>query len=91
MSNAETHPTVGRQFKGPDGAVYLCTRYLQRAGFDMRAIAHGKDADEHTRPVGAVCNVSERAIGRSFREVWNVEPVAHEDGCECFVCSPLEE
>lgn len=58
----EWHSTVGERFRGMDG-VYRCTSYDSRCGFWMQNEADPKDWR----------NVSERAIGRTFHRIYNLE------------------
>ncbi len=50
--------TVGHRFKNVEGLFWLCYGYDPRTGFWMKS--------EET---GEVCNVSERAIGRTYHRV----------------------
>lgn len=56
----EAHDTVGKTFRGLDG-ISVCTGYDSRQGFWM------------LWPSGETRNVSERAIGRTFHRVREIE------------------
>ncbi len=56
------HPTVGRYFKS-GGVRYFCTSYDPRIGFWMENVADPLDRR----------NVSERAIGRTFHEIYSFD------------------
>ena len=65
----KTHETVGWQYRGWDGLIYLCTRYDRAAGFWMRVVRVPSDADPlSTRCVGDEVCISERAIDRTYRK-----------------------
>lgn len=54
------HPTVGKYFRGYDQIVYFCDSYDSDIGFWMTPIAEGERK-----------NVSERAIGRTFHQIYS--------------------
>lgn len=70
LKTPETHPdhhTVGKYFcSGWDGVIYYCDSYDPSIGYWMTPI---DVTDKDWRPVERK-NVSERAIGRSFHEIW---------------------
>lgn len=63
IKTPETHPdhhTVGRRFRAWDGNTYYCDSYDPRIGYWMT-----NESDPADRR-----NVSERAIGRTFHEIY---------------------
>lgn len=66
LRTPETHPdheTVGRFFVGLGGLVYYCDSYDPHCGFWMTNIHDVQDRR----------NVSERAIGRTYHQVYSFE------------------
>lgn len=76
IKTMETHPnheTIGKIFKAWNGEKYLCDSWEENLGFWMTRVDAPDDrkADKHSEYRR---NVSERAIGRTFHEVYNYGP-----------------
>ncbi len=63
LSSHPAHHTVGKLFKAWDGNIYFCESH-DPSGYWMMPT----DGSAEWR------NVSERAIGRTFHEVYEIEP-----------------
>ena len=68
LKTPETHPdhrTVGKDFAGHNGKRYFCDSYDPAIGYWMtERLVDGSLNPEERR------NVSERAIGRTYYEIW---------------------
>lgn len=80
---------IGHTWRGWDGGVYLCTRYVYNQDFWMRLVQVPEDADVRTRRIGDETCISIRAINRTYHRADFFAPaVAHESPCDCETCNP---
>lgn len=63
------HHTIGKYFKG-HGCLYYCDSYDTAIGYWMTPVFGEKYAGENSTPERT--NVSERAINRTFHEIWDI-------------------
>lgn len=83
------HEVVGKRFHAYDSGIYVVTRWERPAGYWVRLVI--ASATCGPRVVGDTTCISERAIGRTFHDVyeWNknyAPPIPHEAPCNCYVC-----
>lgn len=80
------HETVGWTFRGWDGGHYICTHYRPETGFFMRCVKE-PDPGVRIRAYGALVDVSERAIGRTYHRLdGETMPWPHDKCCLCYIC-----
>lgn len=84
------HHVVGRRFRAY-GNVYDCVKWRRNDGYYMRTVSLSQCPVYKSENVGDERSVSERAIGTTFREIWDREErVPHSAGCQCYVCDPRD-